>query len=55
MQIQVHLKSEDIDISSAVITLLNEIIHISIKIFTPKVLFFPFPPSKKTYDIISPK
>lgn len=42
MQIQVHLKSEDIDISSAMITLLNEMIHISIKIFTPEVLFFFF-------------
>lgn len=55
MQIPVHLKSEDIDISSAVITLLNEIIHISIKIFTPKVLLFSFPSFQENYDIISPK
>lgn len=40
MQIQRHFQCEDIDVSSAVIPLLNEIIHTSIKkIFTPKRLF----------------
>lgn len=49
MQIQRHFQCEDIDVSSAVIPLLNEIIHTSIKkIFTPKRLFFSFLLSKKT-------
>lgn len=54
MQRQIHFKSEDIDNSSAMITLLHEVIHISIKnIHTKKS--FSFPLSQKTYDIISPK
>lgn len=52
MQIQIHFKSEDIDISSARNTLLNEIIHISIKnIHTKNSLSFP--PSEKTYYHLS--
>lgn len=42
MQIQTHFKCEDTDISSATVTLLTDIIHISIKnIHTKKSLFFP--------------
>ena len=49
MQIQRHFQCEDIDVSSAVIPLLNEIIHTSIKknIHT-KTSLFSFLLSKKT-------
>lgn len=47
MQIQIHFKCEDTDIRSATATLLNEIIHISIKnIHTKKSLFFLLFPGK---------
>lgn len=49
MQIQIHFKSEDIDISSAMLTLRNEIIHISIEnIHTKKSFCLSLLPRKRT-------
>lgn len=48
MQIQRHFQCEDIDVSSAVIPLLNEMIHTSIKKYSHQNVSFSFLLSKKT-------